>query len=85
MTHHRVEPTTYSTTEVAKMIGASYRQLDYWCRTGRIPGQPPGRATGSGNRRRWSEDDLARARVLMRASRYLNLDAAAALFGTEAV
>lgn len=78
---------TYSTVEVAKLTGATYRQLDYWCRTGRIAGQPPGRATGSGQRRKWSEADVERARLLLRASVFANstLDSAAAMLEHEAV
>ena len=66
--------TTYSSMEVVDMIdGLSYRMLDYWARTGRIPGQPIGRGTGSGNRRRFTPDQIERVRKLMAASRLVNL------------
>lgn len=56
---------TYSTQEVSEATGASYRQLDYWDRKGLVgPGSP-----GSGNQRRWSEDDLALCRVLAALTR----------------
>ena len=63
---------TYSTMEVARLTGASYRQLDYWARTGRIPGQDPGSVTGSGHQRRWTEEQVSRARALLEASRLIN-------------
>ena len=66
------ETETYSTVEVCRMTGATYRQLDYWCRTGRIHGQPVGRGTGSGNRRRWTPEQVAEARLIFVASRYVN-------------
>ena len=63
---------TYSTVEVCRITGATYRQLDWWCRTGRIPGQPSGAATGSGRRRRWTDDQITRASLLLRASALVN-------------
>ena len=61
-----------STVEVCRLTGATYRQVDWWCRTGRIPGQPSGAATGSGHRRRWTPDQIVRVLTLMRASRLVN-------------
>jgi len=54
------------------MTGASYRQLDYWARSGRIPGQPSGAGTGSGRLRVWTTGDVERVVVLMKASRLIN-------------
>ena len=62
--------TTYTTTEVTAMTGASYRQVDYWARTGRIPGQTN---PGTGHYRRWTEEQVERVRLLMRASKLVNL------------
>ena len=63
---------TMSSTEVCELVGCTYRMLDYWARTGRITGQPRGRATGSGHRRRWTQEQVAEARLLYTASRYVN-------------
>lgn len=48
-----------SSSQVIARLGGrvSYRQLDYWCRTGRI--RPQYRdANGSGFGRRWSDHDV---------------------------
>lgn len=78
---------TYTTVEVARLTGATYRQLDYWARSGRIPGQSPGPSTGSGHRRLWSEADVERVRLVLRASVLINnnLDGAVAMLDREAV
>ena len=53
----------YSGTRVAKIVGISYRQLDYWARTGLIqPSLTP--AAGSGSRRAYSYRDLLELRVV---------------------
>lgn len=73
---------TWTTTEVCKMTGATYRQLDYWCRTNRIPDQP---APGSGGRRRWTRAQIDHVDVLLRASEWVNANldqAVAKLKGT---
>lgn len=49
-------PTTYSTSQVMEITGATRRQLSYWCEQGRIPGQS---RTGSGNPRRWTDAQVA--------------------------
>lgn len=61
----------YSTIEVAKLTGATYRQLDYYCRKGLVPGQPR-YGTGSGNRRRWTDDQIEEVLLLVRASKLVN-------------
>jgi DNA-binding transcriptional MerR regulator len=53
----------YSGTRVAKIVGISYRQLDYWARTGLIePSLTP--AAGSGSRRAYTYRDLLELRVI---------------------
>ena len=42
----------FSTVQVAAFSGASYRQLDYWCRTGALV--PTFDARGSGTQRRYT-------------------------------
>jgi DNA-binding transcriptional MerR regulator len=54
-------PGTYSTQAVADMIGASYRQLDYWVRTGVVDRPAVGNRRvedGSGTRRRWAAEQV---------------------------
>ena len=54
----------YSTVEVCAMTGATYRQIDYWTRSG-IVAPSIMAASGHGSRRRWSAADVADvARVL---------------------
>jgi DNA-binding transcriptional MerR regulator len=57
--------TMLSSSEVCDLAGISYRQLDYWTRTGHAPGESR-RRTGSGNRRRWSERQAAVLAVMAR-------------------
>lgn len=53
----------YSGTSAAKIVGISYRQLDYWARTDLI--RPSlAEATGSGSRRAYSYQDLLELRVI---------------------
>lgn len=57
---------TYRGPEVCRVAGISYRQLDWWARTGLLtPSVAPGQ--GSGYQRLYSEDDL----TLARSIRYL--------------
>ena len=54
---------TISGPELARRTGASYRQIDYWCRNGVIC--PLGEATpGSGRNRQFKESEVKRVRVL---------------------
>ena len=64
------EPTTYTTTQVTQITGATYRMLDHWARCGYIPGQCD--PVGSGHRRRWTESQLDRVRLLAMASEIKN-------------
>jgi DNA-binding transcriptional MerR regulator len=53
----------FSGTQAAKVVGISYRQLDYWARTDLI--RPSlSDASGSGSRRRYSYKDLLELRVI---------------------
>lgn len=53
----------FSGTETAKIVGISYRQLDYWARTDLI--RPSlSDAHGSGSRRRYSYNNLLELRVI---------------------
>lgn len=47
---------TYTAAEVVARTGCTYRQLDYWCRRGYVPGHT--KAAGSGNRRRFTNADV---------------------------
>ena len=53
----------FSGTQAAKVVGITYRQLDYWARTDLI--RPSiSDASGSGSRRRYSYQDLLELRVI---------------------
>lgn len=55
-------------SDLPRLVGISYRQLDYWTRLGiLIPAQD---AAGSGTQRLWSEDE-ARIAVMLAALRQL--------------
>jgi DNA-binding transcriptional MerR regulator len=69
-TKHMMLTTWFTTREVVEMTGATYRQIDYWCRTGLIPGHTE--SVGSGRRRRFTEQDVKRARLVLLASRLSN-------------
>ena len=53
----------FSGTQAAKVVGITYRQLDYWARTDLI--RPSlSDASGSGSRRKYSYSDLLELRVI---------------------
>jgi DNA-binding transcriptional MerR regulator len=53
----------YSGTQAAKVVGISYRQLDYWARTDLL--RPSlSDASGSGSRRRYSYNDLLELKTI---------------------
>jgi DNA-binding transcriptional MerR regulator len=55
--------TGFSGTQTAKVVGITYRQLDYWARTDLIrPSMSD--ASGSGSRRLYSYSDLVELRVI---------------------
>jgi DNA-binding transcriptional MerR regulator len=57
------ETTGYSGTQTAKVVGITYRQLDYWARTGLLKPSIV-EAKGSGSRRQYSYRDLLELRVI---------------------
>jgi hypothetical protein len=49
----------YSTIQVCRIVGLTYRQLDWWLRTGKI--ELTSDATpGSGNNRLWTPEEVRR-------------------------
>ena len=56
-----IPPDGYSGPEYAKKIGASYRQVDYWCRTDLINCAE----RGSGSYRVFTEQDVRRGRFIV--------------------
>lgn len=56
-TIHVDDRVRYSTVEVAELAGLSYREVDYWCRTGAI--WPYVEADGSGSRRQWTSQQAS--------------------------
>lgn len=55
----------YRVPEVTKIVGISYRQLDYWARTGLVRPSVQD-AQGSGSQRLYSFQDLAMLRLIKR-------------------
>lgn len=53
----------YSGTDTAKIVGITYRQLDYWARTDLIKPSLE-EAKGSGSRRKYSYRDLLELRII---------------------
>lgn len=51
-----------STRQVCVLVGVSYRQLDYWLRTGAIT-SPDNTDVGSGRWRAWSQADVRRLKA----------------------
>ena len=75
---------TFSTVQVCDLADLSYRQVDYWVRSGYFPEQRPGcsgAARGSGTRRRWTEHEVAVARVLGRIAGLIPIGRLADLSG----
>jgi len=59
----RTAPIGYSGTRTARVVGISYRQLDYWARTDLI--RPSlSDASGSGSRRKYSYNDLLELKAI---------------------
>src|ERR1700757_5063519 len=58
-------PAGYRGPQVCKIVGITYRQLDYWARTDLL--QPSiSEARGSGSQRRYSYTDLVQLKVIKR-------------------
>ena len=49
---------------VCKIVGITYRQLDYWARTGLLAPSLSAETHGSGSRRLYSYQDIVRLRVI---------------------
>jgi hypothetical protein len=49
---------------IARAVGVSYRRLDYWARCGYL--RADGEGSGSGVRRRFSDDELRVAQLMAR-------------------
>lgn len=60
------EELLFSTAQVSRLTGATFRQLDHWHSEGYITGAPV--ALGCGHSRRWTPEDVDRARWLQAAS-----------------
>lgn len=58
-------PGCLSSREVCQLLDVTYRQLDYWCRSGWIPGQEVN--VGSGFRRVWTKAQVKRIREIKKA------------------
>ncbi|MDE2096425.1 MAG: MerR family transcriptional regulator [Patescibacteria group bacterium] len=54
-----------STQQVCALIGVTYRQLDYWTRTGHVRAIDDS-CPGSGQRRAYSVDEVAKVRLIKR-------------------
>ena len=59
------ETAGYRAPQVCKVVGISYRQLDYWARTGLITPSVQ-RASGSGTQRLYSFSDIVQLKVVKR-------------------
>ncbi|MDH3730958.1 MAG: MerR family transcriptional regulator [Acidimicrobiia bacterium] len=55
----------YRAPQVCKLVGITYRQLDYWARTGLLTPSIQS-ATGSGSQRRYSFGDIVQLKVVKR-------------------
>jgi len=52
----------FSSKDTCRLVGISYRQLDYWATKGLFV--PTEQASGSGSRRKYSYSDLVKLRVI---------------------
>jgi len=55
----------YSGSEVCALVGITYRQLDYWQRTGHITCDH--HRGGSGNPRKWTHIEVTRLKAMVAA------------------
>ncbi|HLG01757.1 MAG TPA: MerR family transcriptional regulator [Acidimicrobiia bacterium] len=62
-THQDADPEGFRGPEVCKIVGVSYRQLDYWTRTNLIRASVA-EARGSGTQRLYSYRDLVEVKVI---------------------
>ena len=63
--HSETAELGYSGTQTAKVVGISYRQLDYWARTELLRPSLQ-EASGSGSQRMYSFTDLVQLKVIKR-------------------
>lgn len=56
-------PQGYTSFQVCDLTGVSYRQLDYWTRTGLVRPSVHD-ASGCGSQRRWSQEDVVEVRIV---------------------
>jgi hypothetical protein len=61
---------TLTTKQVEKVLGATFRQLDHWCRQGWVPGVPRVSGSGASNRREWPPEAIEASRWLSIASEH---------------
>ncbi|MDQ4142202.1 MAG: MerR family transcriptional regulator [Actinomycetota bacterium] len=61
----RMEESGYRGPQACKIVGITYRQLDYWTRTGLVTASLRG-AEGSGTQRLYSFNDLLQLKVIKR-------------------
>lgn len=54
----------YRSADVVNLVGCSHRELDYWSRLGLL--RPLHPLPGPGTHRRWTQADIAVARILRR-------------------
>lgn len=59
---------TFSTPETAEIAGASYRQVDYWCRNGILSPENNLAGSGGGRNRRFTAEEVAVVAVLVEMS-----------------
>jgi DNA-binding transcriptional MerR regulator len=87
---HLFENGHLRTIELCRLVGCTYRQLDYWCRTGLVV--PYREANGSGSTRYFDAEGLRQASILTRLTalgispmliRDLGLDQAVLLLAEE--
>ena len=65
MTDEQKTIDAYRAPQVCNLVGISYRQLDYWARTGLIMPSVQ-QATGSGSQRLYSFADVVQLKVVKR-------------------
>lgn len=56
----------YRSSQVCEITGVTYRQLDYWVRTGIVAPSICCGGQGSGTQRRWSAADVVRVAAVAR-------------------
>ena len=65
MSDHARIATDFSSPQTVEIVGITYRQLDYWTRTGLVVPTAQ-EAVGSGSRRRYTYNDLLELKLIKR-------------------